>query len=155
MYIGQSRLSPLESKACWDLIPFSQLPSAALTYFPESHLQPEISSLSKEILVLGKARSGRTPNLGCRGPESPGWFDVLPEKLCTRHNAWAVVLWWSCQSPVFRGFGLRNHPNSFCGGMFKLNVKFDADSCSACSVILNAMAIQCTYSHNSIYHPTD
>ena len=28
------------------------------------------------ILVLGKARSCRVPNLGCRGAESPGWFDV-------------------------------------------------------------------------------
>ena len=29
------------------------------------------------ILVLGKARSCRVPNLGCRGTESPGCFDVL------------------------------------------------------------------------------
>ena len=28
------------------------------------------------ILVLGKARSHRAPNLGYRGAESPGWFDV-------------------------------------------------------------------------------
>ena len=31
------------------------------------------------ILVLGKARSRRAPNLGCRGTESPGWFDVSPK----------------------------------------------------------------------------
>ena len=37
----------------------------------------EIFSLSKVVLVLGKARSHRAPNLGCRGAESPGWFDVL------------------------------------------------------------------------------
>ena len=35
-----------------------------------------ISSLSKVTLVLGKARSHRVPNLGCRGTESPGWLDV-------------------------------------------------------------------------------
>ena len=31
------------------------------------------------ISVLGKARSHRAPNLGCRGAESPGGFDVSPE----------------------------------------------------------------------------
>ena len=30
----------------------------------------------KVILVLGKARSCRAPNLVCRGAESPRWFDV-------------------------------------------------------------------------------
>ena len=47
-------------------------PSAAQSYFPESHLWSEISSLSKAILILGKARSHRAPNLGCSGAESPG-----------------------------------------------------------------------------------
>ena len=65
--------------APWYFTQFSQLPSAALLYFPESHQQSEISSLSKVILVPGKARSHRVPNLGCRGVESPGWFDVLPK----------------------------------------------------------------------------
>ena len=50
-------------QAPWDLTQFSQLPSAAPSYFPESHQQPEIFSLSKVILVWGKAR--RVPNLGC------------------------------------------------------------------------------------------
>ena len=63
----------------WDLTQFSQSPSAAPSYFPESHWQFEIPSLSKVILVLGKARSLRVPNLGCRGVESPGWFDDLPQ----------------------------------------------------------------------------
>ena len=31
------------------------------------------------ILVLGKAKSHKVPNLGCRGAESPGGFDVLPK----------------------------------------------------------------------------
>ena len=39
-----------------------------------------------------------------------------------------VLLWWSCQSPFARSHGLLNHLNSFHGGMFKLNAKFDADS---------------------------
>ena len=43
---------------CWNC---HQLPP----YFPESHPWSEISSLSKVILVLEKARSHRAPNLGC------------------------------------------------------------------------------------------
>ena len=39
-----------------------------------------------------------------------------------------VLSWWSWQSPVAHSCGLLNHPNSFHGGMFKLNAKFDADS---------------------------
>ena len=86
------------------------------------------SSLSKVILALGKARSHRLPNLGCRGAKSPGWFDISP-KNCMRCDAWAgVLLWWSCQSPVARGCSLLNHLSSFRRGMFKLNAKFVADS---------------------------
>ena len=72
--------------APWALTQFCQSPSAALSYFPESHWQSEISSLSKVILVLGKARSHRTQNLDCRGTESPQWFDVLP-----KNSAWDVM----------------------------------------------------------------
>ena len=39
-----------------------------------------------------------------------------------------ILLWWSCQSPLGRSCSLLNHPNSFHGGMFKLNAKFVADS---------------------------
>ena len=52
-----------------------------------------------------------------------------------------ALLWWSCQSPVAHGCGLLNHPYSFRGGMYKLNVKFDADSLLYL-VILKAMATQ-------------
>ena len=46
-----------------------------------------------------------------------------------RHDAWVGTLsWWSSPSPVAHSCGLLNHLNSFCGGMFKLNAKFDADS---------------------------
>jgi len=31
------------------------------------------------ILALGKARSRREPNLGCRGADRPGWCDALPK----------------------------------------------------------------------------
>ena len=80
------------------------------------------------ILVLRKPGSHRAPYLSCRGGESPGWFDVLP-KSCMRCEAWLdTLLWWSCQSSVAQSCGLLNHLNSFCGGMFKLNTKYDADS---------------------------
>ena len=99
-----------------------------MSYFPKSHPWSEISSLSKGILVLGKARSCRTPNLGCRGTESPGWFDLSPQNSARDvMDAWAgALLWWSCQSPVAHNYSLLNHPNNFCGGMFKLNTKFEA-----------------------------
>ena len=80
-----SKLAP------WDLTQFCQSPSAALFYFPESHWWPEISYLSKVILVLGKARNHRAPNLGCGGAESPGWFDVFPN-----NSAWDVIHEWVC-----------------------------------------------------------
>ena len=35
---------------------------------------------------------------------------------------------WSCQSPAAHSCGPESHPNSFGGGMLKLNAKFDADS---------------------------
>ena len=40
----------------------------------------QISSLSMAILALGKARSCREPNLGCRGADRPGWCNVLQKK---------------------------------------------------------------------------
>jgi len=32
------------------------------------------------ILALGKARSRREPNMGCRGADRPGWCDALPKE---------------------------------------------------------------------------
>ena len=73
------------------------------------------------------------------------------KNLCTRHYAWADTLsWWICQSPVAHSYGLLNHLNSFCGGMFKVNTKFDADSLF---YILNVMTTQNTCSLNGIYCP--
>ena len=51
------------------------------------------------------------------------------KKLCTRRDAWVGTLsCWSCPSPVAHSCGLLNDANSFHGGMFKVNTKFDADS---------------------------
>ena len=109
-------------QAAWDLTQFSQLPSAALLYFPKSHWWSEISSLSKVILVLGKARSLRTW----------GWATWVTWCFAKRlHETWLMsgrVLWRSCQSAVAHSCGLLNHLNSFHGGIFKLNTKLDTDS---------------------------
>ena len=76
--------------------------------------------------------------------------------LKTLHKMWYVssaLLWWSCQSPVAHSCGFFNHLNSFCGGMFKFNTKFDVNFSSTCSVILNATAAQYKCSLNGIYCP--
>ena len=85
---------------------------------------------------FGKNQKLQGTKSGCRGGGSPGWFDVSQKtnkqnktktNLCTRPDAWGGTLsWWSCQSPVAYSCGLLNYPNSFCGGMFKLNANFDA-----------------------------
>ena len=77
-YIGNSHSSCSISSTVQNPLqnPVLESPSAALSYFPESHQWSEISSLSRVILVLGKARGSRAPNLGCRGVQSPGWFDI-------------------------------------------------------------------------------
>ena len=103
------------------------------------------------ILVLGKAGGHKVPTVDCKGVESPGWFDV--SQFCTRCDAWVnLLLWWSCWSSVTHSCGLLNHLNSLCGGMFKFNVKFDADLLLY-SVILNAMATQYTCLLNGVYCP--
>ena len=92
MYIGQRCLCPLQSRL-WVLTQFSQLPSAALWYFPESHQCSGIYSSSKVILVLGKVRSHTEPNLGCRGVELPGWFNVLPKSSAQDVMQKGVAFW--------------------------------------------------------------
>ena len=91
-----------------------------------------ISSLSKVILVLGKARSHRASNLGSKGSESPGWFDVLP-----KISAQNMVQERACCHGV-----AANHQNSFHRGMFSITQNFIQIHSSTCSVILNVMATQ-------------
>ena len=55
-----------------------------------------------------------------------------------------MLLWWSCQLPVAHSCSLLNHLNSFHGGMFNLNAKFDADSLLY-SVMPNAVATEYTW----------
>ena len=84
------------------------------------------------ISVLRKARSCSVPNLGCRGTESPRWFDVSPkisawDVIYAKIYAWVGMLsWWSRQSLVAPNCTSESS-NSFCGGMFELITKVDAD----------------------------
>ena len=138
----------------WYLTQFSQSPSAVLLHFTERHRQSEISSISKVILVVGKARSLRAPNMGSRGAESPEWFDVQPKNSAgDMIHEQAPLSWWSCQSPVAHSVGLLNHLNSFCGGIFKVNTNLMWIRCSTCSVTWNAMATQYTCSLSGICCP--
>ena len=80
-------------------------------------------------------------------------ISCFTKTLCTRRDAWAGALsWWSCQSPVAHRGGLLNHSNTFCGGMFSLNTKFNVDSLLYL-LILNAIATQYTCSLNKVYRP--
>ena len=69
------------------------------------------------------------PNLDCRGCRV-AWVTWH----FTKNSARDVIREWvpccdetANQSPVVRSCNLLNYFNSFCGGMFKLDVKSDAD----------------------------
>ena len=82
------------------------------------------------ILVLGKARNRRVPNLGCRGAESPGWFGLLP-KFSPRdlmHKRVHCCDEAANHQLVAHSCAFLSHPNGFFRRMFKLNAKFDTDS---------------------------
>ena len=141
-------------QAPWDLTQFSQAPSVVLLYFPESHRWSENSSLSKVILVLGKARSLRAPNLGCRGTESSGWFDILP-----KNSAWDMMHEQACcwddasshHLPITSAFwSIQIVSVEECSSLIQ---KLMQIRCSAHSVTWNVTATQCTCSLNGIYRP--
>ena len=136
--------------APWDPTQFSQSPSAA----PESQWWSEISSLSKVILVLGKARSQGTPNLGCRGAESPGWFHVLPKNFAQD----TMREWARCrdeaahhQLPITAAFWIIWIVSTEeCSSLMQNLMQI---CCFTHSVTLNATATQYTCSLNGIYCP--
>ena len=104
------------------------------------------------ILVLGKARSYRAPSLGCRGAESPGWFDVSPKTLHMMHEqAHCCDEAASHQLPIAAAFWIiRIVSTEACSSLMK---NFMQIHCSTCSVILNVMATEYTCSLNGVYHP--
>ena len=121
---------------------------------PECYQQSDTSSLSKAILVLGKARSHRAPNLGCRGPESPGWFDVLP-----KNSALDMMHEWACcpdeaanhQLPIDAAFWIIQVVSSEeCSRLMQNRMQ---THCSIHSVILNVIATQYTCPLNGVSWP--
>ena len=139
----------------WDLIQFSQSPSAAPSYFPKSHQRAEISSLEKVILFLGKNRSPRVPNLGCRGTELPTgnlmfcqkslykmWYmstHVSHDEAASHQLSISAAFWITQIDSAEECLILTQNLMQIC--------------CSTCSIILNAMATQYTCSLNGTYHP--
>ena len=106
------------------------------------------------ILVLGKATSPRAPYLGCRGAESPGWFYIL-----SKNSAWDVMYEQvdccdeavSHQLPIAMAFWIIWIVSAEKYSSLMQNLM--QTHCSTCSVILNAMATQYTYSLNGVNHP--
>ena len=137
LYLGQ-----------WLLSPFKVGTLGTHTVLPGAISCPVVFSLiSLTVWYLfpfkgdssfGKVTSHRVPNLGYSGAESPRWFAVSPKNVMHEQVH-------SC--------GLLYHPDSFCGGMFKLNAKYDADSLLSSLIILNVMVTQYTCSLRGVYHP--
>ena len=153
LYIRQWCLSPLQSRhlgTSHSSLNHHQLPHRIFLNLIDTL---EISSLSKVILVLGKTTSHRVPNLGCRRPELPGWFDVLPKisaQDMTHELAHGCDEAANHQLPIAC---LLNHPYSFYRRMVKLNTKFDADSLHYSLSHFDVMDTQTTYSLNGVYRP--
>ena len=144
MYRGQWHPTPLQSRHLGTSLSSPNHPHGSFLNLIDGL---NISSFSKVILVLGKVRSHRVPNLGCSKAESPGVL-MFHQKLCRRCDTWVCALsWWSCQSAVAHSCGLQNHSNSFHGGMSKFNANLMQICCSMCSVIFN-MIVTSTHAHS-------
>ena len=136
--------------------PLLESPSTAPSYFSESHRKSQTSSCSKFILILGKARSHRVPDLGCRGAESPKWFDVSPkisawdvmyeqahcQDEAANHQLPTAVVFWIIQT------GSAEECSSLMHNLVQI-------CCSTCLVILNVTATQYTCSLMVSIAPTD
>ena len=155
LYIRQWHLSPLQSRHLgtshssnchqWPCHSFLNLIQVLKSFF-----------LSKVILVLGKARSLRVLNLGSRGAESPGWFDVSQNSL---HEAWCVSQVHCCDEAASHQLPI---PVAFwiiwivsaeeCSSLMQ---NFMQIHWSTCLVILNETPTQYICSLNGVYHPPD
>ena len=106
------------------------------------------------ILVLGKVRSLRAPNLGLGWAESPRWFDVSPKNSTQDMiHEWAHYHYEAAshQLPIATAFWIiwivsTEECSSLMQNLMQIR-------CSTCLVILNAMATQYTCSLNVIYCP--
>ena len=113
-----------------------------------------MSFFSIVILVWGKAGSHRAPNLGCKGAESPRWFDVSP-----KNSAQAMMheRMHCCDEAA-------NHQLPMAATSWIIQIVSMEEClclkenlmqifCSTHSVILNVMATQYTHSLNGMYCP--
>ena len=153
LYIRQWCLNPLRSRHL-GTSHSSPSPLPLHIFLNLINGQSEISFLSKVILVLAKAGSHRVSNLGHRGTESPGWYEVLP-----KNSARDVMHEWApCHDEAASHQFLIAEAFWIIGTVSMeecLNLMQNAMQihCSTRSVILNAMATQYTCSFNSLYHP--
>ena len=153
LYVGQWCLSPLQSRHLGTSHSSSschQLPCHILLNVTDSLK----SSLTKVILVFGKARNCRPPNLGSRVFESPGWFDIS-----SKNSAQDVIHEWvrchdeaaNHQLPIAAGFWILQIVSvKECS---RLTQNLMQICCSTLPVIFNVMATQYTCSLNSVYCP--
>ena len=132
MYIGQWCLSPLQSRHLGTSHSSPNCPQLPHPIFLNliNGLKSLPSNFGKVILVLGKARSRRTPNLGCRRVESPGWFDVSL-KNSARH---LMHKWSRCHDEA------ANHQLPTAAAFFVIQI-VSAEECS--SFTENLMQIPC------------
>ena len=87
LYIGKWCLSPLQSRhlGTWhSSLSCHQLPHCNFLNLIDSQKSLPFKG---DFCLGGKVRSFRLPNLGCRGAESLGWFDVSPKTL---HKIWCM-----------------------------------------------------------------
>ena len=98
------------------------------------------------ILVLGKARSYREPNLGCRGAEAPGWFNVSP-----KNSAQDVMHEQACCGDESVDFWIKRIVST--EEFSNLTQNLMQIHCSTHPVILNAMATQYAWSLKGFYCP--
>ena len=153
LYMRQWCLSPLQSR-----------------HLGTSHSSPSSHEFSRPIFLnlmrvwnlfpfkgdftFGKSQSLRAPNVGCKGAESPGWFDV------SQKNSTGDMMYEQahCHDEV------TNHPLPIAVA-FRIIQIVSAEKCSnftqslmkiycsTCSVILNVMATEYTCSLSSVYCP--
>ena len=92
--------------------------------------------------------------MGCRGAESPGWFDVLPKNSVRgmmHEGAYCHDGAANQQLPIAAAFWIiwivsMEECSSLMQNLMPI-------CCSICSVILNVMATQYTCSLSCVYHP--
>ena len=106
----------------------------------------------KDYFTFWKAWSHRVPNLGCRGAESPGWFEVSPKYSAQdmmQEQARCCDEAANHQVPIVAAFSIiRIVSEEKCSSLMPNLMQIH---CSTWSVILNATATQYTCSFNSVY----